>query len=94
VTPERLAATKAKVEELAAALAGRTAPAKRMAAARAVFRRIRAEDFPNRGCRLIWRELFASEMNPASAADVTADDVRRLAGRVEEMRRLLAMFPK
>jgi hypothetical protein len=78
VTPERLARTKAKVDELAAAFAGRSAPAKRMAA-RAVARRIRVEDFPNRGCRVIWAELMQSRPEPGSTAEVDAADLRHIA---------------
>jgi hypothetical protein len=94
VTPERLARTKAKVDDLAAALAGRSAPGKRIVAARAVARRIRVEDFPNRGCRVIWAELMQSRLEPGSTAEVDGDELRRLAERVEEMRRLLAMYSR
>jgi hypothetical protein len=66
MTPERLAKTKAKVDQLAAAFAGRSAPAKRIAAARAVARRIRVEDFPNRGCGDIWGKLMQSRLELGS----------------------------
>jgi hypothetical protein len=94
MTPERLARTKRNVDELAAALASRTVPTKRIAVARAVARIIREDDFPNRGCRVIWRERMASRLEPGSTAGVDRDELRHLAKRVQEMRRLLALFPR
>jgi hypothetical protein len=94
VAPGRLARTKAKVDELSASLTGRSTPAKRMAAARAVARRIRVEDFPNRGCRVIWGELMQSRLELGSTAEVDATELRHIAERVEEMRRRLAMYSR
>lgn len=93
MTSDRLAPTRAKVEALAAALAGRSAPAKRIAAARAAFAKIREDDFPMRGGRVIWRELWHSKLNPGSTAEVDQGELLQLAETVEKMRRLLALFP-
>src|SRR4051794_18585076 len=70
-----------------------TPPCSRIAAARMLARTIREDDFPNRGCRRIWRDLYASWLNPHSAAEIDAAELRGIAERVDEMRRLLAMFP-
>lgn len=45
------------------------------------------------GCQAIWRELMNSRLYPTSTAEVDAAELRQLASGVEEMRRLLAMFP-
>jgi hypothetical protein len=94
MTPEKLARTTKKVDALTAALAGRSAPVKRTAAARAVARTLQETDFPSGACQVIWRELQASRLNPHSTTYVDRDELRHLAGRVEDMRRLLAMYPR
>ena len=48
---------------------------------------IRAEDFPNRGCRMIWRELMQSRLEPGSKAEVDRDELRQLAKGVEALGR-------
>jgi hypothetical protein len=93
MTPERLAETKRKINELAAALAGRSAPAKRIATARRMARTIQETEFPQRACRVIWLELLLSKLNPHSTAAVDTAELRHLAERVKEILRLFAMFP-
>jgi hypothetical protein len=86
VWPERLAWTKRNVDELDAVLASRTAPAKRIAVARAVARIIREEDFRS-GCKVIWRELMASRPEPGSTAEGDQTDYGISPSRSRRMRR-------